>query len=132
MPPSQKKPSGAEFRKRRQLQQAAERAAQAERAGSEPSGKLSSPACADTATAHLWTLGILTDQLAAIQQDTAIESEEARWKMVNETARAIGMLQVKADLERRVKDLEARLNAALDEVAARRAELERSARKEPS
>jgi hypothetical protein len=123
-----KKPSGAANRKAKRDREERQRASQKKRDEGLAVRGSQLGECADQATAHLWTLRVLTDQLHRIQIDAAIESEEDRWKMTNQTASTIGMLQTKADLERRVRDLEARLNAALDEVAARRAELERTTR----
>ncbi len=123
-----KKPSGSANRKARRERDTQERAA-AIAARETGAGLLGPPEpCRDMGKAHLWTLENLVREVADTYNDPSLSPAERR-RQVAELSRAIGMLQTKADLERRIEALEAKLNAALDEVAQKRAELEQEARR---
>jgi len=115
--------SGAAKRKAKKARDVAARAA-AIAARATGDGILDAPPpCSDPSKAHLWCIENLTREIEDCYRDPTLDPPSRR-RQVAELTRAVGMLSVKGEMERRVAELETKLNTALDELARRRAELE--------
>lgn len=122
-PAAGKRPSGQQYRKARREREVRE-AKEALAAGE----AIKPPARpADASRTHLWTVGVLAMELEQLYSEGIGASERRR--CAAELGRAIGMLQTKADLERRVVELESLVEAQQEALAAERAEVEAEKRR---
>jgi Mg2+ and Co2+ transporter CorA len=108
-----KRPSGAHWRKakrERQRQDAQQSIETGEAWRPEP--------LKDSTKVHLWTVDVLAKELERVYEQPLTPSERRR--AVAELGRAIGMLQVKADMERRMAELEDEVNTLRESLRKER------------
>lgn len=117
-----KRPSGAEYKRRRQARAAEERARR-EAAGQTVPAINPLPPLGDAILVHVRVVEALYERLRFTATDPGLE-ETQRSKIMAELSRTIGLLSQKAELEHAFEQAKVEINAHRDELLRVRTELE--------
>ena len=115
--PLGKKSSGAQFAKARRARELAERLEAGEDGGVAEYAKLGPPPLEDPEAAMIWMRKAQLVGLQLLLQDPKLSSRE-KFRAVKEMSEAVGKTHNRAAMERRVKDLEVKLDGTKKQQGA--------------